>query len=133
MPGTVALRWQPVRLTTVAGGLPRLQTQGTLQGLPWPGWMRSAWTPPHGRTQHRRARCRLHIAHRAHAGAATLLARLGWPPICCWKASGTWTPPNPLRATASLRRTQGDLRILSAEPPAETASVSTGQGWGRAA
>ena len=59
-----------------------------------------------------------------------LLARLGLATDLLLEGQWNVDTTESLRATASLRRTQGDLRILSAEPPAETASVSTGQGLG---
>ena len=132
VPGTVALRWQPVRLTTVAGGgLPRLQTQGTLQGLPL------AWVDAFGMDAAPTAAPSTAVPGAASTSPTAptlapqpLLARLGLATDLLLEGQWNVDTTESLRATASLRRTQGDLRILSAEPPAETTSVSTGQGLG---
>lgn len=135
-PGTVQLRWQPLRLATGGGTAPRLQTQGTLQGLPlaWVDALGTATEP-------------VPVATPAAAplpGAAPsptapmlapqpLLARLGLSTNLLldgeWNVDTMNTPDTP-RATASLRRTQGDLRILGGESPAGAVSVSSGQGLG---
>ncbi len=123
LPGSVQLRWQPLRLTTVAGALPRVQTQGTLQGLPL------AWVDALGTEQ---------AAPPATAAAPSptaptlapqaLLARLGLATDILlegqWNVDTTDAP----RASASLRRTQGDVRILGGDASTGVVSHSSGQG-----
>lgn len=117
-PGTAVLRWQPVRTATGAAPL-QLQTQGTLQGLPmaWVDALGLADTP-------------------AAAGrpAQPLLARMGLATSIV--LDGQWnvdTTQGPLRASASLRRASGDLRILAGDATAITAVQSSGQGTGAGA
>ena len=125
LPGSVQLRWQPLRLTTVAGALPRVQTQGTLQGLPM------AWVDALGTEQAAPPATPAAPSPTTPALAPqALLTRLGLATDILLEGQWNVDTTESLRATASLRRTQGDLRILSAEPPAETTSVSTGQGLG---
>lgn len=117
LPGTVVLRWQPVRVAS--GPALRVQTQGTLQGLPmaWVDALGAGDTPAAaGRT------------------AQPLLARMGLASSIV--LDGQWnvdtTTANP-RASASLRRASGDLRILAGDPTAVTAVQSSGQGKGAGA
>ncbi len=118
LPGTATLRWQPLRVATGANPL-QLQTQGTLQGLPmaWVDALGLADTP-------------------AAAGRPTqpLLARMGLATSIV--LDGQWnvdTTQGPLRASASLRRASGDLRILAGDATAITAVQSSGQGTGAGA
>jgi translocation and assembly module TamB len=118
LPGTATLRWQPLRVATGANPL-QLQTQGTLQGLPmaWVDALGLADTP-------------------AAAGrpAQPLLARMGLATSIV--LDGQWnvdTTQGPLRASASLRRASGDLRILAGDATAITAVQSSGQGTGTGA
>ncbi|WP_422843814.1 translocation/assembly module TamB domain-containing protein [Acidovorax sp. M2(2025)] len=115
-PGTVALRWQPVRVTT--GTALQVQTQGTLQGLPmaWVDALGMGGTP-------------------AAAGrpAQPLLARMGLASTLVLDGQWNVDTTSPLRASASLRRANGDLRILAGDPTAVTAVHSSGQGAGAGA
>lgn len=115
--GTVTLRWQPVSYAGGGGGPLRLQTQGSLQGLPM------AWVDAFG----------------GAADAATgkpaqqpLLARLGLAGNIVF--DGQWnvdtTTSGPLRASASVRRASGDLRILAVDSAPITTVQSSGQGTG---
>lgn len=114
--GTVTLRWQPVSYAGGGGGPLRLQTQGSLQGLPM------AWVDAFG----------------GAADAATgkpaqqpLLARLGLAGNIVF--DGQWnvdTTNGPLRASASVRRASGDLRILAVDSAPITTVQSSGQGAG---
>ena len=114
--GTVTLRWQPVSYAGGGGGPLRLQTQGGLQGLPM------AWVDAFG----------------GAADAATgkpaqqpLLARLGLAGNIVF--DGQWnvdTTNGPLRASASVRRASGDLRILAVDSAPITTVQSSGQGAG---
>ena len=116
-PGTVALRWQPARVVT--GSTLQLQTQGSLQGLPM------AWVDALG------------IGNTPAAPGRPvqpLLARMGLASSLV--LDGQWnvdTGATPLRASASLRRASGDLRILAGDPTAVTAVQSSGQGTGAGA
>ncbi|CAN7365429.1 translocation/assembly module TamB domain-containing protein [Acidovorax sp. LjRoot117] len=115
-PGTVVLRWQPVRVTT--GPALQLQTQGTLQGLPmaWVDALGMGGTP-------------------AAAGRPTqpLLARMGLASTLVLDGQWNLDTTSTLRASASLRRASGDLRILAGDPTAVTAVQSSGQGAGAGA
>jgi len=116
-PGTVALRWQPVRVATGSGL--QVQTQGSLQGLPM------AWVDALGIGNTPAA---------AGRPAQPLLARMGLASSIV--LDGQWsvdTGSTPLRASASLRRASGDLRILAGDPTAVTAVQSSGQGTGAGA
>ena len=94
--------------------------------------MRSAWTPPLPAAPSTAVPGAASTSPTAPTLAPQpLLARLGLATDLLLEGQWNVDTTESLRATASLRRTQGDLRILSAEPPAETTSVSTGQGWGR--
>ncbi|MFT4241717.1 MAG: DUF490 domain-containing protein, partial [Acidovorax sp.] len=110
-PGTVALRWQPVRVVT--GPALQVQTQGSLTGLPM-AWVDALGI---GGTQ-----------------GQPLLARMGLATSIV--LDGQWnvdTASTPARASASLRRASGDLRILAGDPTAVTAVQSSGQGVGAGA
>ncbi|MCZ8093700.1 MAG: translocation/assembly module TamB domain-containing protein [Acidovorax sp.] len=125
LPGTVQLRWQPLRLTTVAGALPRVQTQGTLQGLPL-AWVdalgtEQATSPATGTTPSPTAPTLAPQPLLARLGLATDILLEGQ-----WNVDTTDTP----RASASLRRTQGDVRILGGDASAGVVSHSSGQGLG---
>ncbi len=121
LPGTVTLRWSPVQWSTAtAPGAPmRLQTQGTLQGLPM------AWLDALGLGETPAA---------AGRPAQPLLERMGLASSIV--LDGQWsvdTTGNALRASASLRRASGDLRILAGDATAVTAVQSSGQGTGAGA
>ncbi len=125
LPGSVQLRWQPLRLTTVAGALPRVQTQGTLQGLPL------AWVDALGSEQATSPATSTTPSPTAPTLAPQpLLARLGLATDILlegqWNVDTTDIP----RASASLRRTQGDVRILGGDASADVVSHSSGQGLG---
>jgi translocation and assembly module TamB len=115
LPGTVALQWQPVRYQSGPGTASRLQSQGRLLGLPF------AWVDALG----------LEGAP-AVAGQPVqpLLARLGLAGDMVLEGQWNVDAGATLRAQASLRRTGGDLRILTGETPAVTVLQSTGQGTG---
>ena len=115
-PGTVVLRWQPMRVTT--GVALQLQTQGTLQGLPM------AWLDALGIGGTPAAAGRPMQPLLARMGLASTLVLDGQ-----WDVDTTTT----LRASASLRRASGDLRILAGDPTAVTAVRSSGQGAGAGA
>lgn len=121
LPGTVTLRWSPVQWSaaTAPGALSRLQTQGTLQGLPM------AWVDALGLGETPAA---------AGRPAQPLLARMGLASSIV--LDGQWsvdTTGDALRASASLRRASGDLRILAGDATAVTAVQSSGQGTGAGA
>ncbi|WP_407655092.1 translocation/assembly module TamB domain-containing protein [Acidovorax benzenivorans] len=121
LPGTVALRWSPVQWSaaTAPGAALRLQTQGTLQGLPM------AWVDALGLGETPAA---------AGQPAQPLLARMGLASSIV--LDGQWsvdTTGDALRASASLRRASGDLRILAGDATAVTAVQSSGQGAGSGA
>ncbi|WP_233589825.1 translocation/assembly module TamB domain-containing protein [Acidovorax sp. FJL06] len=115
-PGTAVLRWQPLRVVT--GPTLQLQTQGTLQGLPmaWVDALGLGGTP-------------------AAAGRPEqpLLARMGLASSLVLEGQWNLDTTGPLRASASLRRASGDLRILAGDPTAVTAVQSSGQGAGAGA
>lgn len=121
LPGTVTLRWSPVQWSaaTAPGALSRLQTQGSLQGLPM------AWVDALGLGETPAA---------AGRPAQPLLARMGLASSLV--LDGQWnvdTTGDALRATASLYRASGDLRILAGDATAVTAVQSSGQGTGAGA
>ena len=96
LPGTVTLRWSPVQWSaaTAPNALSRLQTQGTLQGLPM------AWVDALGLGETPAA---------AGRPAQPLLARMGLASSIV--LDGQWsvdTTGDALRASASLRRASGD-------------------------
>lgn len=124
LPGVVALHWQPLRWSSGAGL--RLQTQGRLQGLPL------AWVDALGLDAARPAAPAAAAAAATPASAAAaatgqpaaaprsryqrqaLLARLGLASDIVldgqWNVDGSGAA---LRASASLRRASGDLRMLA--------------------
>lgn len=113
VPGTVTLRWQPVSYTGGGGAPLRLQTQGSLQGLPM-GWVDALGLEG------------------ADAGkpAQPLLARLGLAGNIVFDGQWNVDTTSALRASASLRRASGDLRILAGDTSAVVAVQSSGQGTG---
>lgn len=118
LPGTAVLRWQPLRVATGANPV-QLQNQGTVQGLPM------AWVDALGLGNTPAA---------AGRPAQPLLARMGVATSIV--LDGQWNVDNtqgPLRASASLRRASGDLRILAGDATAITAVQSSGQGTGAGA
>lgn len=115
--GTLTLRWQPITYTGGGGSPLRLQTQGSLQGLPM------AWVDAFGGSG----------GGSDAAGKPTqpLLARLGLAGNIVF--DGQWnvdTSNGPLRASASVRRASGDLRILAVDSAPITTVQSSGQGTG---
>ncbi|CAN7539740.1 translocation/assembly module TamB domain-containing protein [Acidovorax sp. LjRoot38] len=118
LPGTAVLRWQPLHVVTGANPV-QLQSQGTVQGLPM------AWVDALGLGNTPAA---------AGRPAQPLLARMGLATSIV--LDGQWNVDNtqgPLRASASLRRASGDLRILAGDATAITAVQSSGQGTGAGA
>jgi translocation and assembly module TamB len=122
-PGTVTLRWQPVRVVTSASaGTPAtLQTQGTLQGLPM-AWVEALGLG--GKTG---------SAGAPGSPAQPLLARMGLSTSVVLDGQWSVDTTRSLRASASLRRASGDLRILAGDATAVTAVQSSGQGTGAGA
>ncbi|MFN3436476.1 MAG: translocation/assembly module TamB domain-containing protein [Acidovorax sp.] len=122
-PGTVTLRWQPVRVVTSASaGTPAtLQTQGTLQGLP------TAWVDALGLGD------KPGSAGAPGVAAQPLLARMGLSSSLVLDGQWNVDTASTLRASASLRRASGDLRILAGDATAVTAVQSSGQGTGAGA
>lgn len=122
-PGTVTLRWQPARLVTSsnAGTPATLQTQGTLQGLPM------AWVDALGLGDNTAA------ASTPGVPAQSLLARMGLATSLVLDGQWNVDTTSTLRASASLRRASGDLRILAGDSTAVTAVQSSGQGTGAGA
>ena len=118
LPGTAVLRWQPLRVATGANPV-QLQTQGTVQGLPM------AWVDALGLGNTPAAAGRPAQPLLARMGLATSIVLDGQ-----WKVDNT---QGPLRASASLRRASGDLRILAGDATAITAVQSSGQGTGAGA
>ncbi|MBU1351060.1 MAG: translocation/assembly module TamB domain-containing protein [Gammaproteobacteria bacterium] len=122
-PGTVTLRWQPARLvrSSTPGAQASVQTQGTLQGLPM------AWVDALG----------LGTTDAATASpglpAQPLLARMGLATSLVLDGQWNVDTTSTLRASASLRRASGDLRILAGDSTAVTAVQSSGQGAGAGA
>lgn len=112
-PGTVVLQWQPVRVSTAAGL--QVQSQGTLQGLPL------AWVDALGLGATPGA---------AGQAAEPLLARIGLASSLVLEGQWNINTMQGLRASASLRRASGDLRILAGDATAVTAVQSSGQGKG---
>lgn len=118
LPGTAVLRWQPLHVATGANPV-QLQTQGTVQGLPM------AWVDALGLGNTPAAAGRPTQPLLARMGLATSIVLDGQ-----WKVDNT---QGPLRASASLRRASGDLRILAGDATAITAVQSSGQGTGAGA
>lgn len=112
-PGTVQLRWQPLRVAMASGGV-QVQSQGTLEGLPM------AWVDVLGLGATPAAAGRPAEPLLRRAGLATSIVLQG-----DWSIDTTSRTP---RAQASLRRASGDLRILAGDPTAVTAVQSSGQG-----
>ena len=117
-PGTVQLRWQPLRLAMAGGGL-QLRSQGALEGLPM------AWVDALGLGATPAAAGRPAEPLLRRAGLSTTIVLNGE-----WDIDTTTSTP---RAQATLRRASGDLRILAGDPTAVTAVQSTGQGKGAGA
>lgn len=122
-PGTVTLRWQPVRVVTSssAGTPATLQTQGTLQGLP------TAWVDALGLGD------KPGSTGAPGVPAQPLLARMGLSTSLVLDGQWNVDTTSTLRASASLRRASGDLRILAGDATAVTAVQSSGQGTGAGA
>ncbi len=112
LPGTARLNWQPVRFAQTAKGGMQLRTQGELQGLP------TAWAD-------------------AFAGNdGPWLQRLGLSSNLV--LGGDWNIDlgDTLRASATVRRASGDLRILAGDTGSVPATIvvrSSGQGTGTGA
>lgn len=112
LPGTARLNWQPVRFAQTAKGGVQLRTQGELQGLP------TSWAD-------------------AFAGNdGPWLQRLGLSSNVV--LGGEWSIDlgDTLRASATVRRASGDLRILAGDigsVPSTVVVRSSGQGAGKGA
>lgn len=102
-PGTVALRWQPIRLVQSAQGGVQLQTQGELTGLPL-AWV-DAFTPP---------------------GEKSSLAAMGVSGDLLFNARWNVNAGETLRASAVLERASGDIRLLIGETATVTSVRSQG-------
>lgn len=114
VPGTATLRWQPITYAGGGGSPLRLQTQGSLQGLPM------AWVDAFGGG-----------SDAAGKPAQPLLARLGLAGNIVFDGQWNVDTSNALRASASLRRASGDLRILAGDSTVAITTVqSSGQGTG---
>lgn len=105
-PGHLQLRWQPLRYAQGAQGALQLRSQGELKGLPL-DWA-NAWRMDGDG-----------MLERAGLAGDLLL-------------DGTWDidAGDTLRASASLRRSSGDLRILTLDAAPTTVVHSSGQGKG---
>lgn len=105
-PGNLRLRWQPVRYAQGTQGTVQLRSQGELLGLPL-DWA-NAW----------------------QMDGDGALARLGLAGDLL--LDGTWDihAGDTLRASARLRRSSGDLRILTLDGAPTTVVYSSGQGKG---
>ena len=128
-PGTVTLRWQPVRvvISASAGTPATLQTQGTLQGLP------TAWVDALGLGSNAPATGATGAPVAPGVPAQSLLARMGLATSLVLDGQWNVDTTSTLRASASLRRASGDLRILAGDTTAVTAVQSSGQGTGAGA
>ncbi len=104
-PGDVTLRWEPVRFARTASGGLQLRTRGQLQGLPM------AWAE-------------------ALAQGSDALDRLGVQGNLVFDGDWDVDAGDTLRASASLRRTSGDLRLLTGNAPAATVVRSSGPSAG---
>lgn len=102
-PGTVALRWQPIRLVQSAQGGLQLQTQGELTGLPL-AWV-DAFTPP---------------------GEKSSLAAMGLSGDLLFNARWNVNAGETLRASAVLERASGDIRLLIGDTATVTSVRSSG-------
>jgi len=112
-PGEVQLRWQPLRYAQGAQGGMELTSQGTLQGLPL-AWANAFQTDGQG------ALAKLNVS-----GNLVLSGN--------WDVAAT---PGGLRARAGLRRTSGDIRMLTSgalDAPGVTVVRSSGEGQGAGA
>ncbi|WP_311222497.1 MULTISPECIES: translocation/assembly module TamB domain-containing protein [unclassified Acidovorax] len=110
VPGEARLRWEPVRYEQTAQGNMRLRTQGELQGLP------TTW------------------ADAFVAGDEPLLKRLGLAGNLVLNGDWNIDLGETLRASASVRRASGDLRVLAeGSMPTTTVVRSSGQGTGSGA
>ncbi len=108
-PGEARLDWQPVRFAQTAQGGMQLRTQGTLQGLP------TAWADAFADND------------------GPWLQRLGLASSLV--LGGDWNIDlgDTLRASATVRRASGDLRILTGDTGSVPATIvvrSSGQGTG---
>jgi len=110
VPGDVRLRWEPVRYEQTAQGAMRLRTQGALQGLP------TSWADAFAQ------------------GGQPLLQRLGLAGNLVLNGDWNIDMGETLRASASVRRASGDLRVLAGDGmPTTTVVRSSGQGTGSGA
>ena len=110
VPGDVRLRWEPVRYEQTAQGHMRLRTQGALQGLP------TSWADAFAQ------------------GDQPLLQRLGLGGNLVLNGDWNIDLGDTLRASASVRRASGDLRVLAGDSmPTTTVVRSSGQGTGSGA
>lgn len=105
-PGEALLRWQPLRYAQGAQGAAQLRSQGELLGLPL-AWANAWRTDGQG-----------------------LLTRLGLAGNLVLEGRWDIDAGERLRASASLRRSSGDLNILTDEVASGTAVHSSGQGKG---
>ncbi|MBS0392050.1 MAG: translocation/assembly module TamB domain-containing protein [Proteobacteria bacterium] len=103
-PGAALLRWQPLHYAQGAQGVARLRSQGELQGLPL-AWA-NAW----------------------RVDGQGLLTHLGLAGNLVLEGSWDIDAGERLRARASLRRSSGDLSILTGDAAASTVVHSSGQG-----
>jgi translocation and assembly module TamB len=108
-PGEAVLRWQPVHFAQGAQGAVQLRSQGELQGLPL------AW------------------ANAFAMDGQPALMRLGVAGDLVLGADWNIDAADTLRATARVRRTGGDLRILTGDTAPATVVHSSGQGKGAGA
>ncbi|GKS87923.1 translocation/assembly module TamB domain-containing protein [Acidovorax sp. SUPP2539] len=106
-PGQVTLHWEPVRFAQAANGAIALRTQGRLQGLPM------AWTEAFG------------------PQGQEALQRLGLAGNLVFDGDWDVDAGDTLRASASVRRVSGDIRVLAGSAaPTTTVVHSSGQGQG---
>ena len=104
-PGEATLRWEPARFARTEAGAVQLRTRGQLQGLPM------AWA-------------------RALAEGSDALDRLGLQGDLVFDGDWDVDAGDTLRASASVRRTSGDLRLLAGSAPATTVVRSSGPSAG---
>lgn len=100
--GTPQLRWQPLQLEQSVAGALRLQTRGELSGLPM------AW-----------------VDALAPAGQAPL-AELGLAGNLVLDGQWDVNAADTLRASTTLQRASGDVRVLTGEPATVTTVRSSG-------
>ncbi|MBS0294309.1 MAG: translocation/assembly module TamB domain-containing protein [Proteobacteria bacterium] len=103
-PGAAQLQWQPLHYAQGAQGVAQLRSQGRLEGLPL-AWA-NAW----------------------RVNGQGLLAQLGVAGDLVLEGSWDINAGERLHARASLRRSSGDLSILTGDPAAGTVVHSSGQG-----